>query len=404
MLLRRPSGTLLGISTSSTPLMDGAGVPVGGVMVLPDISGRKRTEGIRALLVALVNSTQYAIMTMRADSIVLTRNPGAEKLYGYSADEMVGRSVNLLNPLGTDTRVGALLMSRLAGGGGTGEFETTLKRKDGTVIEVAAAMAPMRGPRGEVTAVSSISYDIMDRKRAQQELLTRTAEITRSNAELEQFAYVASHDLQEPLRMVASYLQLIAQRYKGKLDADADDFIEFAVDGAVRMKQLINDLLLFSRAGRGAKSAIVDLAEVVEHVLEALQLAIDDAHAIVTHDPMPSVIGIEGRLSGVIQNLIGNALKSRGERTPEVHLGCERRGKEWLFFVRDNGIGIAPEFHEQIFVMFQWLHGRDEFSCTGIGLAVCKRVIEHHGGRIWVESAPAKALRFSLHCRWRMRC
>jgi two-component system, chemotaxis family, sensor kinase Cph1 len=222
--------------------------------------------------------------------------------------------------------------------------------------------------------------------------MTRTDELTRSNAELEQFAYVASHDLQEPLRMVASYVQLIEQRYKGKLDADADDFIHFAVDGAVRMKQLINDLLLFSRAGRNGKSAAVDLTKVVEQVLEVLQLAIEDAHAVITHDPMPCVMGRESRLGEVIQNLVGNALKFRGERTPQVHIGCERRGQDWMFSVRDNGIGMAPEFHDRIFVMFQRLHGREEFSGTGIGLAVCK--IEHHGGRIWVESVPAQGTTF----------
>ena len=308
MLLRQPTGTLTGIATSATRLKDETGATVGGVMVLRDITGRNRAEGIRALLVALVDSTRYAILTMRADSIVLTWNPGAQKLYGYSAEEMIGRNINMLSPPGSDAEAANLLMARLAAGGNTEEFESALRRKDGTLINVAAAMAPMRSPRGDVIAISSISYDITDRPRAQNELMTRTEELTRSNAELEQFAYVASHDLQEPLRMVASYLQLIEQRYKGKLDADADDFINFAVDGAVRMKQLINDLLLFSRAGRNGKSAAVDLAKVVEQVIEVLQFSIEDAHAVVTHDPMPSVMGRESRLGEVIHNLVGNAL------------------------------------------------------------------------------------------------
>jgi len=394
MLLRQPAGALVGIATIATRLTDEAGATVGGVMVLRDITGRNRAEGIRALLVALVDSTQYAILTMRADSIVLTWNPGAQKLYGYSADEMVGRSIRELSPPGSDPEIANLLMARLAAGGNTEEFESTLRRKNGTLIGVAAAMAPMRSPRGEVIGISSISYDITDRTRAQAELLARTEELTRSNAELEQFAYVASHDLQEPLRMVASYLQLIEQRYKGKLDADADDFINFAVDGAVRMKQLINDLLLFSRAGRNGNTAAVNLTEVVEQALDVMQLAIEDVHAVVTYDPMPTVMGRESRLGEVIQNLIGNALKFRSERQPEVHIGCERRGDEWMFSVRDNGIGMAPEFHERIFAMFQRLHGREEFSGTGIGLAICKRVIEHHGGRIWVESKPAEGSTF----------
>jgi PAS domain S-box-containing protein len=396
--LRQPSiGVLVAVAASVTRLTDEAGLPVGGVMVLRDITERKMAEKTRAMLAGLIDATRYAgggSWTMRTDQIVQTWNPGAEKLYGYSAVEMVARSIRTLDPPGRDPEACNLLISRLATGGGTEEFETTFRRKDGTVIDVAVAWAPMRGLRGEVVAISCVSYDITDRKHAEQKLLARTEELTRSNAELEQFAYVASHDLQEPLRMVASYLQLIEQRYKGKLDADADDFIRFAVDGAVRMKQLINDLLLFSRAGRNGISASVNLTKVVEHSLAVLKLAIDDAHAIVTYDPMPSVTGSESRLGEVIQNLVGNALKFRDGRPPEVHIGCERQGKNWMFSVRDNGIGMAPEFHDRIFVMFQRLHGREEYSGTGIGLAICKRVIEHHGGRIWVESKPEQGSTF----------
>ncbi len=398
MVLHQPArGALRVLAATSSRLTDETGVLLGSVMLLRDITERKLAEQSRAQLAGLIDATRYAgggSWTMRADQIVLTWNPGAEKLYGYSANEMIGRSIRTLDPPGRDPEPCTLLISRLAAGGIPEEFETTFRRKDGTVIDAAVAWAPMRGPRGEVVAISSVSYEITDRKRAEHDLLARTEELTRSNAELEQFAYVASHDLQEPLRMVASYLQLIEQRYKGKLDADADEFIHFAVDGAVRMKQLINDLLLFSRAGRDGKSAVVDLAKVVERVLEVLKLAIDDAHAIVTYDPMPSVIGVESRLGEVIQNLVGNALKFHDGRPPEVHIGCELQGKNWMFSVRDNGIGMAPEFHDRIFVMFQRLHGREKFSGTGIGLAVCKRVIEHHGGRIWVESRPEQGSTF----------
>jgi PAS domain S-box-containing protein len=368
-----------------------------GPMVLSaivDISARKRAQRTDALLAALIDATQYAIMTMRADRTVLTWNPGAEKLYGYSAEEMIGRNAAILNQPGTEPEEGNLLMSRLVGGGGTEQFEISLRRKDGTVIEVAAAMSPIRDARGEVFAISSISYDITDRKRAQQQLLARTEELTRSNAELEQFAYVASHDLQEPLRMVASYVQLIQQRYTGRLDSDADEFINFAVDGATRMKQLINDLLLYSRAGRAAKSVPVEMAGVVDRVMDILQLAIEDAHANVTHDGLPQVMGDEGGLYEVMQNLISNALKFRAERPPEVHIGCERRGGDWLFSVRDNGIGIAAEYGERIFAMFQRLHGREEYAGTGIGLAISKRVVERHRGKIWMESAPGDGSTF----------
>jgi PAS domain S-box-containing protein len=398
VVLRDPaSGALRVLAAISSRLTDDGGVLLGSVMLVRDITELKLAEENRAMLAGLIDATRYAgggSWTMRADQIVLTWNPGAEKLYGYSATEMVGKSIRMLDPPGRDPEICNLLMARLAAGGSTEEFETTFRRKDGGIIDVTAAWAPMRGPRGEVVAISSVSFDITDRKRAEDELLTRTEELTRSNAELEQFAYVASHDLQEPLRMVASYVQLIEQRYKGKLDADADEFIHFAVDGAVRMKQLINDLLLFSRAGRNGKSKAVDFAKAVEQALEVLKLAIEDAHAVVTYDPMPSVIGVESRLSEVVQNLVGNALKFRDGRPPKVHIGCERQGNNWMFSVRDNGIGMATEFHDRIFMMFQRLHGREEFSGTGIGLAVCKRVIEHHGGRIWVESRPEQGSTF----------
>ena len=226
-------------------------------------------------------------------------------------------------------------------------------------------------------------------------VLGANEELKRSNSELEQFAYVASHDLQEPLRMVSSYMALMKRRYEGTLDSDADDFIGFAVDGANRMQTLINDLLTYSRVGtRGKPLTPIDCTSVLEQVLMNLEVAIDESGAVVTHDPLPTVMADDSQLAQVFQNLIGNAIKFRGEEPPHIHIAAEQKSDEWVFSVADNGIGIDPESFDRIFEIFQRLHGRDEYSGTGIGLAVCKKIVERHGGRMWVESEPGKGATF----------
>jgi signal transduction histidine kinase len=225
------------------------------------------------------------------------------------------------------------------------------------------------------------------RRQAEQELASKAVELTRSNADLEQFAYVASHDLQEPLRMVAAYTQLLAERYRGKLDADADKFIGYATDGALRMQVLIQDLLAFSRVGRsGAGSASVDCNAVMQEVLQTLAPAIQESGAVVTYASLPSVWADRTQLAQVFQNLVGNAIKFRQEAPPIISIQAEKAEPDWLFSIRDNGIGIAPESAENIFVVFQRLHARTEYPGNGIGLAICKKIIERNGGRIWVES------------------
>jgi PAS domain S-box-containing protein len=222
--------------------------------------------------------------------------------------------------------------------------------------------------------------EIAERKRT-------ASELERSNAELQQFAYVASHDLQEPLRMISSYMQLLERRYKGKLDQDADDFISYAVDGAKRMHGLINDLLQYSRVGTHAKPfESVDCEVLLGQVLANLRISIQDCHAEVTHDPLPVVMADPTQLIQIFQNLIGNGLKFGKDERPLIHVSAEQADGSWLFLVRDNGIGMDPQYADRIFVIFQRLHGRDEYPGTGIGLAICKKIVERHGGRIWVES------------------
>jgi len=234
-----------------------------------------------------------------------------------------------------------------------------------------------------------------ERKRMEKALRKKTEELARSNEDLEQFAYVASHDLQEPLRMVTSYVQLLSKRYKAKLDADANEFIDFAVDGAVRMRKLINDLLTYSRVGtQGKELSPTDSEAVLAQSVNDLKVTIEENGALVTHDPLPTVMADSPQLEQLFQNLIGNAIKFRGNEPPHVHISASRNGKGWIFSIRDNGIGFAPEYSERVFVIFQRLHSRQEYAGTGIGLAICKKIVERHGGHIWVESDVGKGAIF----------
>ena len=223
----------------------------------------------------------------------------------------------------------------------------------------------------------------------------RTGELRRSNEELQQFAYVASHDLQEPLRMVTSYVQLLAQRYQGQLDSEAQEFIGYAVEGAQRMKALIDDLLAYSRVNIRERLVVpTDSGAVLQQTLQNLHIQIAESGATVTADPLPTVSTDRMQLGLLWQNLLSNALKFRGQEPPRVHVSARRQGNEWVFSVRDNGIGMEPRHTERIFQMFQRLHTRQEYPGTGIGLAICKKIVERHGGRIWVESEPGQGTTF----------
>ena len=275
-------------------------------------------------------------------------------------------------------------------------------RREGLDIPVIL----VSGALGELTAVECIKRGAADyvlkdhlarlpesvrrairEKKLREDHRQSQEELARSNRDLEQFAYVASHDLQEPLRMVATYTQLLAERYQGKLDAEADKYIHYAVDGALRMQKLVQDLLAFSRVGRqGGARASTDCNAVLQAALQNLEAAIRESGACVEHDQLPVVIADRSQLVQVFQNLIGNAIKFRGSEPPLIRVGAKAQAKEWVFSVADNGIGIAAEHTESVFVIFRRLHARAEYPGNGIGLSICKKIIEQHGGRIWVES------------------
>jgi light-regulated signal transduction histidine kinase (bacteriophytochrome) len=293
------------------------------------------------------------------------------------------------------------------------DYPLTIRHTSGRTTDVLYNATVYRNEAGQAQGVFAAARDITERKRAEEELAQhrdhledlvrqRTAEVeaaaedlARSNRDLEQFAYVASHDLQEPLRIVAGYLQLLERRYKGKLDADADEFISFAVDGAARMQHLINDLLAYSRLGTHSKPfGPVDTEAVLRRALANLRTSIQEAGAQVTHDPLPSVVGDATQLTQLFQNLLSNAIKFRGKDAPKIHVSACPDGGHWLFAVQDNGIGIDPQYKDRIFAVFQRLHTREKYPGTGIGLAICNRIVERHGGRIWVDSQPGHGSTF----------
>ncbi len=340
----------------------------------------------------ILKSMAETLMVIDRDGTIQRVNEAAISLLGYERVELVGRSAGDVFEEGADV----LSLFKQSGPNDLiRTIDTSVVTKDGRLVPVSLSGSVMRDDDGEIQGMVCVAQDITERKRTQEMLERQAKELARSNSELEQFAWVASHDLQEPLRMVASYTQLLSKRYKGKLDTDADEFIAFAVDGAARMRRLINALLELSRVGsRGKDFEATDCEAVYDRTLANLQELVEDSGALVTHDRLPTVLGDETQLGQLFQNLIANAIKFRSDEQLTVHVAAEQRNGHWEFRVRDNGIGIDPEYAERIFVVFQRLHGKGDRPGTGIGLSICKKIVELHGGRIWVESLPGEGATF----------
>ena len=386
---RRKDGSEFPIELMLSPLASAEGTLV--TAAIRDISVRRAAEIHLAQMEGryrgLLEAAPDAMAMVNAGGEIVLVNLQAEKQFGYRRDELVGQKVQTIIPEGLTDR---LHPDDLRSADGEPQMGTRIEligwRKNGSNFPIEIILAPLESAEG--TLMTAAIRDITTRKQAEALLLEKVVELNRSNEELGQFAYIASHDLQEPLRMVASYTQLLARRYKGRLDSDADEFIAFAVDGANRMQRLIQDLLAYSRVGTKGKELLDTSSEdALQQALINLRGAIEDRGALVTHDLLPPVLADEMQLIQLFQNLVGNAIKYQNSEVPRVHISAHADGgKKWTFSVQDNGLGIDPQYFEKIFGMFQRLHKREEFAGTGIGLAICKKIVERHGGNISVES------------------
>ncbi len=399
--LRHRDGHITSVLYNASVYRDENGNVVGVFAAARDITKRKHAEE------ALRQSEQrfssmleavrdYAIIFLELDGRVASWNKGAERIKGYRAEEIVGQHFSRFYTPADIANGKPDRELQVATSEGRFEDEDWRVRKDGSRFWANVVVTALRDASGKVNGFVKITRDLTARKQAEDELKRYAEDLKRSNQELEHFAYVASHDLQEPLRTVSSFSQLLARRYQGKLDADADEFITFIVEGAKRMQTLINDLLAFSRIGtRGNPFAPVDCEKIFQAAKENLEVAIAESGAVITNDPLPALVADQTQLTQLFQNLFSNAIKfRRPEEAPRIHVSAVRQDGAWQFSVRDNGIGIAPQYFDRIFIIFQRLHGREEYSGTGIGLAICKKIVERHGGRMWVESEPGTGSTF----------
>jgi PAS domain S-box-containing protein len=358
----------------------------------------RRSEERFRLLVRGVKD--YAILMLDPKGLIASWNEGTERINGYKADEIIGEHFSCF--YAPEDRASGKPEAALLQAVSQGEFEEEgwRLRKDSSGFWASDSITPLCNENGELRGFSKVTRDITERKKAEALILQQVKELSRSNEDLAQFASVASHDLQEPLRMVIRYTQLLSRKYQGKLDADADELIAFAVDGANRMHQLIQDLLTYSRVGTKETMLLeINSDDALQQAIMNLRGAIEDSGAQVTHDRLPHVLADKSQLIQLFQNLVGNAIKYQKPGTPKIHVSAAMNGaKKWNFSVTDNGLGIDPKNFEKIFGMFQRLHTREEFTGTGIGLALCKKIVERHGGGISVESQPGlgSTFRFAL--------
>jgi len=371
----------------------------GQIVVLRDITERKRIEEVlresEEKYRTILENIEDGYYEVDLDGRFTFFNNSMCRILGYPTEELMGMNDQQY----MDEENAKKFLQAFNKVYETGEplrgSEWEIIRKDRIRRCVEGYASLKRDSSGKPIGFRGIVRDVTERKQAEEVLKEKSEELARSNRELEQFAYVASHDLQEPLRTVTNFVQLLAKRYQGKLDSNADDFINFAVDGTMRMWKLINDLLAYSRVGtRGHTFEPINCETILQEALDNLKVTLEESGAVVTHDSLPTVMADSLQLGQLFQNLIGNAIKFRGDERPRIHISASRNDSGWTFSVRDNGIGIAPEFTERIFIIFQRLHGPQQYPGTGIGLAVCKKIVERHGGRIWAESEVGKGATF----------
>jgi PAS domain S-box-containing protein len=390
-LRRRKDGSLVDISLTISPVKDQHGRIIGASKIARDITQRKRYEKQLVDQAHLLDLTGDAILVRDGRDRILYWNRGAEEMYGFTRKEALGKISHDLLRTKFPESLPEIREILLRDGRWFGELSHA--RRAGSRIVTLSRWVAERDEKGDVIRILESNNDITERVRVQEEL-------RRANQDLEQFAFSASHDLQEPLRSIKIYSELLGCEFGGNLHPDAQRYVEYLRSGATRMETLVRDLLAYTRAGQFEEPAEPsDANAALQAALSALSSAMTEAGARVTSDPLPTVQVHATHLQLLIQNLIGNAIKYRSpERIPEVHIGAKRQNEYWVFAVSDNGIGIEPEYKENIFGLFKRLHTSDEYSGTGIGLAICQRIVDRYHGRIWVESEPGKGsiFRFTL--------
>jgi chemotaxis family two-component system sensor kinase Cph1 len=365
-------------------------------VTVSDITERKRAEEkiafSEALLNAALDSIPDIIGIQNPDHTIVRYNHAGykflniapEKVHGRRCYELIGRNI----PCDECATEKAL---------NTKKLEHIEKHLPEYGVYLDCRSNPVLNDKGEVEFIVEQLQDITERKHAEQALVKKSEDLARSNADLAQFAYVASHDLQEPLRTITRFVQLLEKRYQGKLDQDADEFIGFIVSGTKRMQQIINDLLAYSRVDtRREPPNIMKIEDAIQRAMQNINYVLEESGGTVIYDEMPSIIADETQMTQLFQNIIGNALKFHGEEAPRVEISAARKEDDWIFSVRDNGIGIDPQYKDRIFEIFQRLHTCEEYPGTGIGLAIAKKIVERHQGRIWVESLPGKGSTFNF--------
>lgn len=362
-------------------------------VILKEEKNLLHSEKLSRVLVE--NRKDYAIFLLDPKGIITSWNNGAERLFGYAEKEVLGKSFTYLLAESDQYTESPMELLRQIEMAKQMEYQCWLNKKNHVRFWGTLTVAAIFDEDNHLIGFTKLVRDSTRQKEMDDKLKELLMSLERSNKELENFAYIASHDLQEPLRMISSYTKLLATKYKGKLDQEADEYIEFAVDGAVRMQNLITDLLAFSRVTiNGKPIEPLSCNEILKKTLRNLSVYIAESKAEITYDNLPDVMGDEVQLIQVFQNLISNAIKFHSAALPRIHISAEKKGQHIIFKVMDNGIGIEPKFHEKIFSIFLRLHSRQEIPGAGIGLAICKKIVERHGGKIWVESEPGRGATF----------
>ena len=388
-------GRILTVSLSVSPIYDAAGRVIAAAKVARDITGQKRLSELQERLAAIVESSEDAIVSKDLTGQIQSWNRGAEQLFGYTADEVIGKPITIIIP--PDRLHEELdILGRLQRGERVEHFETIRRHKDGSLLNISLTISPVRDAQGRVVGASKVARNITQRKRQEKALKEALEALTRSNEDLEQFAYSASHDLQEPLRIASAFSELLQRKFGGKLGGEGDEFIRYIVDASARMQQLLQDLRTFSQASKLNQDQVpnVDAGEVLRRSISNMKTAIDDCDAVITHGELPVVAMHEFQLVQLFQNIITNAIRYRSQASPVIHIDAKCSDSKCTFSISDNGIGIDPQYKEQIFGIFKRLHTTADYPGTGMGLAICQRIVERLGGRIWVESQPGRGSTF----------